>query len=161
MPKLRAAQQHTSSVTATMRDRQSRGKDPYTKGHDLDDDDEDDEDEDDDVDLDDDENGSRMRIGNVLGAEMQKRLMLERESGGCSPKNESFEEREKRQFALAVLDSSEQLMMYAQSTNDSIPGQRYRFMLALCGFADEEEEEQRPRQQKQQQQQSARGVRRR
>lgn len=34
------------------------------------------------------------------------------------PKSESFEEREKRQFALAVLDNPEQLMMYAQSTND-------------------------------------------
>lgn len=37
---------------------------------------------------------------------------------GYRPKNESFEERERRQFALSVLDSPEQLMMYAQSTND-------------------------------------------
>ena len=69
VPKLRVSQQHSSSVTATMRDRQSRGKDPYTKGHGHEDEDEDDDEDDDDdeVDLDDDEDedGSRMRIGNV------------------------------------------------------------------------------------------------
>ncbi|KAF1738331.1 hypothetical protein CRV24_000256 [Beauveria bassiana] len=70
--------------------------------------------------------------------------------------NETFEERQRRQDALAVLDSPEQLMMYAQMMNDSIPGQRYRFMRTLCGFSDEDEE-----QQQQQQQQQARAGRRR
>lgn len=64
----------SSSVAAAMRDRQSRGKDPYAKDHhqqqrhqhpDDDDDDDDEDDDEDDVDLDSDEDGSRMRIGNV------------------------------------------------------------------------------------------------
>ncbi|KAJ4153117.1 hypothetical protein LMH87_009621 [Akanthomyces muscarius] len=69
LSKLRVSQQHSSSVTATMRDRQSRGKDPYTKGHGREDEDDDEDDDDDDVDLDDDEDedGSRMRIGSVEG----------------------------------------------------------------------------------------------
>ncbi|ATY62079.1 hypothetical protein CCM_08867 [Cordyceps militaris CM01] len=118
-----------SSFTAEMRDRQARGKDPYTKDHDEEEEEEEEE-EDDDMDIDeeeeeedDDDDGVEMQIGNV-------------------PKNETFEERQSRQFALAVLDSPEQLMMYAQSTNDgrwqSIPGQRYRFMTTLCGFSGEE-----------------------
>lgn len=38
--------------------------------------------------------------------------------GDGRPKAEGFEEREKKQFALSVLDNPEQLMMYAQSSND-------------------------------------------
>ena len=34
------------------------------------------------------------------------------------PKPEPFEDRERRSFALSVLDNPEQLMMYAQSTGD-------------------------------------------
>ncbi|KAM3530929.1 hypothetical protein MY4038_004692 [Beauveria bassiana] len=133
-------QPQKQAFTAEMRDRQSRGKDPYTKGHEDDDDEEDEEEEeDDDMDLDEDDDGSMLQIGNV-------------------PKNETFEERQRRQDALAVLDSPEQLMMYAQMMNDSIPGQRYRFMRTLCGFSDEDEEQQ---QQQQQQQQQARAGRRR
>ncbi|KAG5987901.1 hypothetical protein E4U43_004912, partial [Claviceps pusilla] len=47
---------------------------------------------------------------------------------------ESFEDRERRGFALAVLDCPEQLMMFAQGSDDSIPGQRLRFTAMLCGF---------------------------
>ncbi|KAM3513336.1 hypothetical protein MY11210_003020 [Beauveria gryllotalpidicola] len=133
-------QPQEKAFTAEMRDRQSRGKDPYTKGDEEEEDDEEEEEEeedDDDMDLDEDDYGSTMQIGNV-------------------PKNETFEERQRRQDALAVLDSPEQLMMYAQMTNDSIPGQRYQFMRTLCGFSDEEGE-----QQQQQQQQQARAARRR
>lgn len=36
-------------------------------------------------------------------------------------KAEAFEHRERRAFALAVLDRPEQLMMYAQTTNDVSP----------------------------------------
>ncbi|KAG6002835.1 hypothetical protein E4U21_002750 [Claviceps maximensis] len=49
---------------------------------------------------------------------------------------ESFEDREKSGFALAVLDCPEQLMMFAQSRDDSIPSQRLRFTAMLCGFDD-------------------------
>ncbi|KAG5923245.1 hypothetical protein E4U42_005011 [Claviceps africana] len=47
---------------------------------------------------------------------------------------EPFEDRERRSFALAVLDCPEQLMMFAQSRDDSIPSQRLRFTAMLCGF---------------------------
>lgn len=49
------------------------------------------------------------------------------------PKNETFEERERKQFALSVLDSPEQLMMYAQSTND-VSFCRTLLDLCLCRF---------------------------
>ncbi|GAB0138634.1 hypothetical protein EsDP_00006860 [Epichloe bromicola] len=55
---------------------------------------------------------------------------------GRGIKAEPFEDRERRGFALSVLDSPEQLIMYAQSTGDSIPGQRFRFTAMLCGFED-------------------------
>ncbi|KAM3436664.1 hypothetical protein MY4824_004257 [Beauveria thailandica] len=123
-PSAQKQQPQKQEFTAEMRDRQSRGKDPYTKGHEDEEDDEEEEDEDDDdMDLDEDDDGSTMQVGNV-------------------PKNETFEERQRRQDALAVLDSPEQLMMYAQMMNDSIPGQRYQFMRTLCGFGDEDEQEQ-------------------
>ncbi|KAG5966746.1 hypothetical protein E4U58_002447 [Claviceps cyperi] len=47
---------------------------------------------------------------------------------------ESFADREKNGFALSVLDSPEQLMMFAQSRDDSITAQRQQFMAMLCGF---------------------------
>lgn len=47
---------------------------------------------------------------------------------------EPFEDRERRAFALAVLDSPEQLMMYAQSANDTIPSQRRQFRAMFAGF---------------------------
>ncbi|KAG6022136.1 hypothetical protein E4U19_006356 [Claviceps sp. Clav32 group G5] len=47
---------------------------------------------------------------------------------------EPFEDREKSGFALSVLDSPEQLMMFAQSRDDSITAQRQQFMAMLCGF---------------------------
>ncbi|KFA66149.1 hypothetical protein S40285_03359 [Stachybotrys chlorohalonatus IBT 40285] len=50
---------------------------------------------------------------------------------------ESFEDRERRGWAMAVLDNPELLLMYAQSSNDSVPAQRYKVMRALCGLEDE------------------------
>ncbi|KJZ75041.1 hypothetical protein HIM_05527 [Hirsutella minnesotensis 3608] len=52
----------------------------------------------------------------------------------CDLKTEPFEDRERRAYALSVLDSPEQLMMFAQSANDSIPSQRLRFSAILAGF---------------------------
>ncbi|EQL01206.1 hypothetical protein OCS_03074 [Ophiocordyceps sinensis CO18] len=59
---------------------------------------------------------------------------------GFGLKTEPFEDRERRAYALSVLDSPEQLMMFAQSANDgrrgeqSIPSQRRRFCAILAGF---------------------------
>ncbi|QUC23837.1 uncharacterized protein UV8b_08078 [Ustilaginoidea virens] len=65
--------------------------------------------------------------------------MRDRQARGKNPykltsRTESFQDRERRDFALSVLDSPEQLMMYALSAGDSVPGQRVRFMRMLCGF---------------------------
>ncbi|EXU99830.1 hypothetical protein X797_006959 [Metarhizium robertsii] len=60
---------------------------------------------------------------------------------GRGVKTEPFEDKERRGFALSVLDSPESLMMYALSAGDvgppsfqSVPGQRLRFTAMLCGF---------------------------
>ncbi|KAH7321121.1 hypothetical protein B0I35DRAFT_428615 [Stachybotrys elegans] len=46
----------------------------------------------------------------------------------------SYVDQEQRGWAMAMLDDPEQLLMYAQSTDDSVPGQRLRAMKALCGI---------------------------
>ncbi|KOS22894.1 hypothetical protein ESCO_003598 [Escovopsis weberi] len=93
---------------AAQRDRQARGKDPYARSEDEASDDSD------------------------SSAGEKKPLRL-----GQGIALDSFQDREKRAFALSVLDSPEQLTMYAQSTNDSIPSQRHRFTAMLCGYAPE------------------------
>ncbi|KAL2015017.1 hypothetical protein VTK56DRAFT_6527 [Thermocarpiscus australiensis] len=99
--------------TPQMRDRQARGKDPYHAG-----------DGSDDADLGDGESGARVRL----------RL------GSGRVEQEDFSTLERRQKAIAFLDNPELLMMYAQSTGDSIPGARLHFMKMLCGYGDEEAE---------------------
>ncbi|KAK7403563.1 hypothetical protein QQX98_010656 [Neonectria punicea] len=47
---------------------------------------------------------------------------------------ETFAERERKGEAMSVLDSHETLMAHAQASDDSIPGQRLRFMRQLCGL---------------------------
>lgn len=76
-----------------------------------------------------------------------------------SHQQESFEQRERRQMALSVLDSPELLMLVAESESDvsfppsihlpnklrltpllkSIAGQRRRFTRMLCGYDDEDD----------------------
>ncbi|CAG9939007.1 unnamed protein product [Clonostachys rosea f. rosea IK726] len=56
--------------------------------------------------------------------------------GQCLPKD-TYEARERRAYAMSVLDSPEKLMMYAQSENDSIPSQRLRFMQMAAGLSPE------------------------
>lgn len=91
-----------------MRDRQARGKDPYHSG-----------DGSEGSDLSDREPGTRLRLGN---SRLEK---------------EDFSRAERRHKAVAFLDSPELLMMYAQSTGDSIPGARLHFMKMMCGYDDE------------------------
>ncbi|KAK4150188.1 hypothetical protein C8A00DRAFT_37224 [Chaetomidium leptoderma] len=93
-----------------MRDRQARGKDPYQSG-----------DGSDDGTLSERESGAgtKLRLGN---GRVEK---------------EDFSRLEARQKAIAFLDNPELLMMYAQSTGDSIPAARLHFTKILCGYDDE------------------------
>ncbi|VUC32062.1 unnamed protein product [Clonostachys rosea] len=56
--------------------------------------------------------------------------------GQCLP-NDTYEARERRNFAMSVLNSPEKLMMYAQSEDDSISSQRLRFMQLAAGLPGE------------------------
>ncbi|PHH70472.1 hypothetical protein CDD82_7091 [Ophiocordyceps australis] len=94
-----------AAFTPAMRDRQARGKDPYKESSGS----EEYEDEDD-------EGGGAMQLGNSLKS------------------SDSFEQRERRAFALAVLDRPEMLAMYALTNNDTIPSQRQRFRAMLAGY---------------------------
>ncbi|KAK0674519.1 hypothetical protein QBC41DRAFT_2164 [Cercophora samala] len=103
------------AFTSVMSDRQARGKDPYHSG-----------DGSEASDLSDRESGvspSKLRLGGGGGG-----------GGGGRPEREDFASRELRQKAIAFLDNPELLMMYAQSTGDSIPGARLHFMRMLCGY---------------------------
>ncbi|KAK1836182.1 hypothetical protein QBC39DRAFT_243103, partial [Podospora conica] len=94
--------------TSSMRDRQARGKDPYRGGDDSDDDY-----------SDGDDRPAKMRLGTA---------------GSRGLEREDFNRLEKRQYAIAFLENPEMLMMYAQSTGDSIPGARLYFTRMLCGY---------------------------
>ncbi|KAK4101047.1 hypothetical protein N658DRAFT_507359 [Parathielavia hyrcaniae] len=98
------------NFTSEMRDRQARGKDPYHSG-----------DGSDDGSLTDRESGpgSRLRLGT---GRVEK---------------ENFARVERRQKAIAFLDNPELLMMYAQSTGESIPAARLHFTKLLCGYDEE------------------------
>ncbi|KAK4250104.1 hypothetical protein C7999DRAFT_29350 [Corynascus novoguineensis] len=98
--------------TPEMRDRQARGKDPYQSG-----------DGSDGGNLSDRESGSGTRL----------RL------GSGRVEKEDFARIESRQKAIAFLESPELLMMYAQSTGDSIAAARLHFTKMLCGYDNEEE----------------------
>lgn len=95
-----------------------------------------------------------------MRSRLPTREAKERKAGeiadGRRVKTEPFEDKERRGFALSVLDSPESLMMYALSAGDvgpppfcfqvstsrecladgaqSVPGQRLRFTAMLCGF---------------------------
>ncbi|KAL7937432.1 hypothetical protein V8C35DRAFT_292497 [Trichoderma chlorosporum] len=122
-------------ITATMRDRQARGKNAYKEHEDdltdegADDDEEIDEVEEEEEELEEEEeeeyddefdDASKTTTASIF-----------------SCKSEPFETRERRAYALAVLDRPEQLMMYANSTNDSVASQRLRFTAMMCGFENE------------------------
>ncbi|KAJ4859123.1 hypothetical protein V8C43DRAFT_296965 [Trichoderma afarasin] len=135
-PRRRVAVKKTfpTLVSASMRDRQARGKNAYKKHEDdltdeeADDDEdleemeelEEEEEEEDDYDDDDFDDASKTTTSSIF-----------------SCKSEAFETRERRAYALAVLDRPEQLMMYANTSNDSLASQRLRFTAMMCGYEDE------------------------
>ncbi|KAK0626021.1 hypothetical protein B0T14DRAFT_561971 [Immersiella caudata] len=100
------------TFTPQMRDRQARGKDPYHSG-----------DGSEGSDLSDREtsSGSRLRLGS---SRLEK---------------EDFTRTERRNKAEAYLDNPELLMMYAQSTEDSMAGARLHFTRMLCGYENEDD----------------------
>ncbi|KAM0257822.1 hypothetical protein ACHAQJ_004126 [Trichoderma viride] len=142
-----------STVTNSTRDRQARGKDVYGSS----DDDKTDEEEEEEEEEDDEEDEEEEEVKNnkpIAGRSVHKNLDDinddDLEDGDDEESNEDadilrsckaedFETRERRAFAAAVLDRPEQLMMYAQSTNDSIASQRQRFTAMLCGYDKEED----------------------
>ncbi|EGR52245.1 uncharacterized protein TRIREDRAFT_102619 [Trichoderma reesei QM6a] len=125
-------------VSPGMRDRQARGKNTHRK-HEDDVTDEDEYDDDDDGEEEEEgENGQMEGIKNDKGEEEEEESEDdETNSSSFSYRSEPFEMRERRAYALAVLDRPEQLMMYANTTNDSVAGQRVRFTRMMCGFDDE------------------------
>ncbi|KAL7795202.1 hypothetical protein V8C37DRAFT_401018 [Trichoderma ceciliae] len=106
-----------TKVSASMRDRQSRGKDAYGKS--------------DEESADEDEETNQLIAGRGEDEHDDDTDTVR------SSKAEPFETRERRAYALAVLDRPELLMMYAQTTNDSIASQRQRFTAMLCGYDEE------------------------
>ncbi|KAH6996855.1 hypothetical protein EDB80DRAFT_135473 [Ilyonectria destructans] len=54
--------------------------------------------------------------------------------GRGGPVIESFADRERKGEAISILDNPENLMAHAQANDDSISGQRLRFMRQLCGI---------------------------
>ncbi|KAL0941076.1 uncharacterized protein CTRU02_203839 [Colletotrichum truncatum] len=128
-----AAPQSTATgtgFTPTMRDRQARGKDPYSP-----------HDSPSDSDMDFDAVDSPSARGNGVG-----RLGHLGSGGGggggggaassgvSGNDGDSFEERRQKLFAIEILDDPEKLAMYACSRGDSIPGTRLHFTRILCGL---------------------------
>ncbi|KAL6855184.1 hypothetical protein ACO1O0_006322 [Amphichorda felina] len=91
--------------TPAMRDRQARGKDPYSH--------------------------SRAGHDDVMQAHL---------GVGQGLPSETFEEREKKEFAMAVLDNPDMLLMHAQARGDSVAGQRLRFLRMMCPVEHEKSE---------------------
>ncbi|KAK1519214.1 hypothetical protein CPAR01_15652 [Colletotrichum paranaense] len=127
------------SFTPAMRDRQARGKDPYSP-HDSP--------SDSDLEYEGGAGGSPSRGGGGVG-----RLghlgpgaghhggggggMLAGGGGGGVGDGDSHEVRRRKLWAVAVLEDPEKLAMYACSRGDSIPGTRLHFTRMLCGFDEE------------------------
>ncbi|PTB67347.1 hypothetical protein BBK36DRAFT_1196299 [Trichoderma citrinoviride] len=131
-------------VSAGMRDRQARGKNTHRKHEDdvTDDDDEDDDEEDEEEDEEEEEEDEQLEGDDDDDDEEEDEEEEESDddktnSSSFTYRSEPFETRERRAYALAVLDRPEQLMMYANTTNDSVAGQRVRFTRMMCGFDDE------------------------
>ncbi|KAK6225931.1 hypothetical protein QIS74_01978 [Colletotrichum tabaci] len=135
------------SFTPAMRDRQARGKDPYSP-HDSP--------SDSDLEFDAVDSPSRAGVGRLghLGGSGQGRGHphggamagaaaggggggVATAGGGGVGDGDSHEVRRRKLWAVAVLEDPEKLAMYACSRGDSIPGTRLHFTRMLCGFDEE------------------------
>ncbi|KAL1869063.1 hypothetical protein VTK73DRAFT_3402 [Phialemonium thermophilum] len=100
------------SFTPEMRDRQSRGKDPYGSGD----------------------------MSDGEGGDHDGRNVLPKFRLGRIDNTEDFDKVERRRKAIAFLESPELLMMYAQSTGDSVPAARLHFMKMMCGYDEDRDD---------------------
>ncbi|OIW27355.1 hypothetical protein CONLIGDRAFT_682412 [Coniochaeta ligniaria NRRL 30616] len=101
------ADKAAAAAERVRRDRMSRGKDPYCSDEASDD------------------------------SEQLSRNSPAKFRPGGSAEQEDFGKKERREKAVAFLDSPELLMMYAQSQGDSIAGARLHFMKMMCGYDEE------------------------
>ncbi|KAK4209592.1 hypothetical protein QBC37DRAFT_377922 [Rhypophila decipiens] len=132
--------------TAEMRDRQARGKDPYTEGDGSDDGEGDQERHEEGGEYDEhggeqDQDGVNSRQGwhgsdeddevsNLgLGTSMRR--------GNGRLGNEDFAAAERRQTAVTFLNSRELLMMHSLKTGETEAATKLYFMRMLCGFEDD------------------------
>lgn len=129
----------SSGWTEEMRDRQARGKNPYSEESDVSD-------------------GEPRRLGPRYRSSTSRSFSADADS--YSPVFETHVERERRGEAMYILDNHAALMAHAQATGDvciitililkilvvlnhrvqSIAGQRLRFMRQLCGFEDKHDD---------------------
>ncbi|KAJ4424510.1 hypothetical protein N0V82_000834 [Gnomoniopsis sp. IMI 355080] len=110
-----------------MRDRQARGKDPYLP-----------------------EAADGGHLGGGERGNMHHGGIRNRGSGNSSggrggvsrqqPK-EPFQKAERRDWAETVLDNPELLLMYAQSSGDTLPATRHKFKKIMCGLDEYDDDE--------------------
>ncbi|KAB5586023.1 hypothetical protein GE09DRAFT_49660 [Coniochaeta sp. 2T2.1] len=120
------ADKAAAAAERVRRDRMSRGKDPYDSAED-------------DVS----EGNEQQRMSGVGAHQARGSPAGVRRRFGGAPEHEDFGKKERREKAVAFLDSPELLMMYAQSSGDSITGARLHFMKMMCGYDEETLEESR------------------
>ncbi|TDZ74664.1 hypothetical protein CTRI78_v000591 [Colletotrichum trifolii] len=120
-------QQQQPSFTPAMRDRQARGKDPYSP-HDSP--------SDSDLDFDAMDSPSARTGGGGGGGSSGGGGVgrLGHLPAGVGAAGGTYEDQRQRQFAIEILDDPEKLAMYACSRGDSIPGTRLHFTRILCGM---------------------------
>ncbi|KAK2018977.1 hypothetical protein LZ32DRAFT_687309 [Colletotrichum eremochloae] len=120
------------SFTPAMRDRQARGKDPYSP---------DDSPSDSDLEFDGVDSPSRGvgRLGHLGPGHGHAHGHAHGggATGGGVGDGDSYEVRRRKLWAVSVLEDPERLAMYACSRGDSIPGTRLYFTRILCGFDEE------------------------
>ncbi|KAK2026005.1 hypothetical protein LX32DRAFT_655049 [Colletotrichum zoysiae] len=122
------------SFTPAMRDRQARGKDPYSPR---------DSPSDSDLEFDGVDSPSRAGVGRLghlgpgHGHGSSHGGAAAGGGGGGVGDGDSHEVRRRKLWAVSVLEDPERLAMYACSRGDSIPGTRLYFTRILCGFDEE------------------------
>ncbi|KAH7269746.1 uncharacterized protein BKA55DRAFT_532383 [Fusarium redolens] len=109
----------SSEWTEEMRDKQARGKNPYSEESDVSD-------------------AEPRRLGPRYRSPAS--LSFGTETDSYSQIYETHMERERRGEAMYILDNPAALMAHAQASGDSIAGQRLRFMRQLCGFDDKHDD---------------------
>lgn len=116
---------HAGNITQAMRDRQARGKDPY----------------------------SLEEEGPFTGSKEDGDFIWE-QGQRVRKHHETWEQKERTSFATRILSNPDLLLWHAQAKGDTVTAQRLRFTAMLCGYEDpyETRPPQKVAQQQQQQQ---------